>query len=272
MICRVNVFEETDVNPVTGKCYDDMWMAFCLTDSADYQKMVGRSCSGAVYTVRVSKACGNWQMAVCDFLQYCDERQKHVILCISDKDLAAAQYMYAGHRWNDPYIRDGEPHILVHSTTYESWRHICEDGCLKSWNTLRRTRKTWETVPIGHALGDPFDFRDDIMFSDGALAGELVVLSRQKGSIVMNPDMSYRCGVRLYFDADKLAEDGRFFRDGIHYKTTEVLPLQPYLLWYADWRAAGLTSDVTTPRIFTEAANRAFCTRFGQRLVQQPIG
>ena len=73
------------------------------------------------------------------------------------------------------------------------------------------------------------------------------------------------CGVRLYLDAGKIARDGRLVRDGCHLKVRERLPLDRYLIWAADWKGAGLPSAVSTPRIFTAAANRAFNRLFEDR-------
>ena len=123
---------------------------------------------------------------------------------------------------------------------------------------LKREKATWEKEPIGQQLGDPDDFRDYIMFSDGAVSGEIVVMSKQYGKIVMDQDMQYETGVRLYLDVKKIAEDGLLIRDGIHLKVKDTLPLQKYLLWYADWVRSGLDTNISTPKEFTEKSNRMF--------------
>ncbi len=38
-------------------------------------------------------------------------------------------------------------------------------------------------------------------------------------------------GVRLYFDAAKIAKDGLLVRDGAHLKVTDTLPIDKYLIW-----------------------------------------
>lgn len=95
-----------------------------------------------------------------------------------------------------------------HSTPAARWPAIQRDGALKSWAVLKRERSDWEPAPIGLALGDPVDFREYIMLSSGSVSSELVVLSKQKGHILMDGDARYETGVRLYLDAGKIARDG----------------------------------------------------------------
>ena len=256
MIYRIDNFDESKINPITNTSYDDTWVAYCLTDATDYQMMVGNN--NSVYMAKVSINYCDWKMSVCDFLQFHEAGNKNIILSISQEDLEEAQHYYKGHNYNDSFLRENEPDVLVHSTTYENWLSIKEDGCLKSWNILKREKAVWEKDPIGQQLGDPDDFRDYIMFSDGAVSGEIVVMSKQCGKIIMDQDMQYKTGVRLYFDIKKIAEDGLLIRDGIHLKVKDTLPLQKYLLWYAHWDKIGLDSNISTPKEFTEMSNRMF--------------
>ena len=231
---------------------------------ADYRLMTGSGPTG-IYTVRVSRAYPHWGMAVMDFLTFNQETGSGVLLSISDRDWREAQKAYEGHSCRDGFLRDDEPAVAVHSTPAACWPAIQRDGALKSWAVLKRERSDWEPAPIGLALGDPVDFREYIMLSSGSVSSELVVLSKQKGHILMDGDARYETGVRLYLDAGKIARDGRLVRDGCHLKVRERLPLDRYLIWAADWKGAGLPSAVSTPRIFTAAANRAFNRLFEDR-------
>jgi len=229
-----------------------------LTDSTEYIRWCGME-DGA-YRIRFSRLrCQDWHIAVCDCIGFQEAHGKTVMLLLSDEELAEAREKYGKYRYNDPFLRPGEPDVVVHSTTADAWKKICTDGMLKSWNRLKAEQGIQENHPIGILLGDPPSFSDYIMFG-GGMTGEIVVCSRQAGRIVMDIDSSYITGARMYFDARKIAEDGLLIRDGNHLKTANYLPLEPYLLWTATWENTGLSSPVSTPRIFTEAADRVFYT------------
>ena len=265
MLYRIDHYTESEINPFTGRIYDDSWIVYCLTESDDYQMMVGNNIAG-VYTVKVSKNYTGWEMSVCDFLQFQESRHKNILLSIGQEDLEKAQQLYKGHKYNDPFLRENEPDVLVHSTTYENWESIKKDRFLKSWNVLNHEKLIWEDKPIGQELGDPLDFRNFIMFSSGSISSEIVVLSKQNGKIMMNQDMTYKTGARLYFDSKKIAADGLLIRDGIHLKVMDKLPLEPYLLWYATWDKVGLNSHISTPKEFTEKSNMMFNYLFKSNL------
>ena len=53
--------------------------------------------------------------------------------------------------------------------------------------------------------------------------------------------------------------------DGQHLKVRESMPLEPYLLWACDWKNAGLQSEISTPHLFREAANKHFNELFSKR-------
>lgn len=250
-------FNENKINPITNKPYDDSWIIFCLTDSPEYHMMNGGEVK-AGYTLKVSKNYPDWMMSVCDFIEFQESINKNIILSISEEDLQLARNYYHGHHYNDNFLRNGEPDVLIHSTTSENWSHIQADGCLKSWNTINCENELWEDYPIGTMLGDPPDFSDYIMFSDGGISSEIVVLSKQMGSITMNQNMQYTPGARLYFDINRIAQDGLLVRDGCHLKVKDRLPLYPYLLWVADWQSVGLITPTSTPKEFTERANTKF--------------
>lgn len=256
MIYRLDTFPESPINPVTGEAYDDSWRILALTDSPDYQQMCGSS--GGAYTVRVSRRkCPDWELAAGDFTGYCEANGINAILVMTEAERKAAEARYAGHRYDEPFLRAGEPPVLVHSTPLRSWEQIQRDGMLKSWNRLKAEQAILEDAPVGALLGDPADFRGYIMFG-GGITGEIVVNAKQRGRIVMDPDAEYLTGARLYFDAERMAEDGRLIRDGYHLKVKGALPLSPYLIWAATWETVGLPGPVSAPRIFAEQADRQF--------------
>lgn len=257
MIYRLDNLSEDKINPITGQVYDDSWIILMLTDRLDFEKMSGRR-NGCAYTIRISrKLCKDWKMAVGDFIGFCEATAKNAIIVMQEADLKAARSHYEGHRYNEPLLRDNEPAILVHSTPMRNWKQIECDGVLKSWNILKAEKIIAEEHPIGISIGDPTDISDYIMFGSD-LTGEIVVNSKQQGRIVLEADVEYLTGARLYFDAKRMAQDGLLVRDGYHLKVKDRLPLKPYLIWTATWETIGLASQVSTPKIFAAQADKQF--------------
>lgn len=257
MIYCVDELTESKINPITEHEYDGSWIILMLTDSEDYQQMCGSN-NGCAYTVKVSRIkCDDWKMAVGDLISFNEANAKNIILVMTKEELNTAQAYYKGHICNENFLRGNEPSVLIHSTTMNSWEQIQRDGMLKSWNILKTEKVITEKQPIGIQLGDPTDFSNYIMFG-GGVTGEIVVNSKQKGEIVMDTDTEYLTGARLYFDAKRMAQDGLLIRDGCHLKVKDTLPLTPYLIWVATWNTIGLTSQISTPKIFAERSDKQF--------------
>lgn len=257
MIYRLDILPEKNINPITRQEYDNSWIILMLTDTPDYQQMCGSSDGGA-YTIRLSRSqYKNWEMAVGDFIDFSEANEKNAILVISEADFKTAESHYKGHRYNESSLRDDEPSVLIHSTPMNNWKQIKLDGMLKCWNMLKSEKTIVEERPIGTWLGDPMDFSDYIMFG-GGITGEIVVNSKQQGRIVMDNNAEYLTGARLYFDAKRIAQDGLLIRDGCHLKVKDMLPLKPYLIWAATWETIGLSSQISTPKIFSKQADKKF--------------
>lgn len=257
MLFRIDDFVENCVNPITRREYDSSWIVLILTNSTEYEFFLGSN-NGCAYTVKVSKVlCRQWKDSVGDFISFNEAHKKNIILVMSETDYLSATQHYQGRLYNDAGLRAYEPSILIHSTSLENWEKIQKDGMLKSWNKLNRENATHEARPIGAELGDPSDFSDYIMFG-GGVSGEIVVNSRQSGKIIMDINAEYLSGARLYFDFQKIAEDGLLIRDGAHLKVKDTLPLDPYLIWAATWESIGLPMRLSTPKEFAEKADEAF--------------
>jgi len=253
------------IDSLAGENIGSFCMALMLTDCPDYQKLCGSGKEG-VYTVKISRAqCKDWELAVGDFIGFCEANGKDAVLVMTETELYAAKMRYEGHRYNEPVLRSSEPVVLLHSTPLNSWKQIHADGMLKSWNRLKAEKMIGEEHPIGFQLGDPEDFSDYIMFG-GGVTGEIVVNSKQRGKIVMDGNAEYLTGARLYFDARRIAQDGLLLRDGCHLKVKDSLPLFPYLIWAATWENVGLTSQISTPKLFSKQADRKFQALFQQKL------
>ncbi len=261
MVYRIDNFTENRINPVTNCEYDASWIVLVLTDSDEYQQFVGSN-NGCAYTIKVSRSkCENWMIVVGDFISFHEANGKNVVLVMSEADYVEVQNHYSGRKYNEPFLRENESSVLVHSTSMNSWEQIKKDGMLKCWSRLKAENAISEASPIGTKLGDPSDISDYIMFG-GGIAGEIVVNSKQKGKITMDADSEYLTGARLYFDAEKMARDGILVRDGSHLKVKDALPLHPYLIWAATWDIIGLESQTSTPRIFAEQSDRTFQNLF----------
>lgn len=257
MIYRLDSFVENEINPITNRKYDASWCVFILTESDKYQYMCGSN-HGCVYTVKASRLkCHDWKMSVNDFIGFNQSNHKNIILVMSEEDYALVQNERSKYKYDDSFLRENEPEILIHSTSLKNWNKIKSDGMLKSWNRLKAENVIIENKPIGTLLGDPLDFSDYIMFG-GGVTGEIVVNSKQTGKIVMDVNKAYFTGARLYFDARKMANDGLIVRDGCHLKVKDKLPLKPYLLWSATWKEVGLNSPISTPKVFSELADKEF--------------
>lgn len=217
-----------------------------------------RTGGGRGYLVEISKAFPRWELHLMDLVHFYGGGGCRVALAADPSDFAAAQTAYAGHSCRDRFLRPGEPSVLTHSTPPESWASIRTDGCLKSWDLLRSEGRLREAAPIGAALGDPAGLRDYVMLSGTSAAGEIVVLSRQRGTLAYDEHAPYRPGARLYFDAAALAHDGLLIRDGCHIKVRDRLPLEPYLLWTATGAALCGGDGVSTPAAFSALADRQF--------------
>lgn len=257
MLYRINDLTENSINPITGREYDSSWVILALTDSTEYQQLCGCH-NGCTYTIKTSRFNHkHWEMSVGDFIGFYNASNKNAILVMSEADLALAKKRYGSHQYNEAFLRENEPPVLIHSTTLSAWEQISRDGMLKSFHLLKREKSIAQGRPIGALLGDPADFSDYIMFGSG-ITGEIIVSSKQQGRIIMDENAEYLTGARLYFDAKKMAQDGLLLRDGCHLKVKDTLPLSPYLIWAATWDTVGLKSQVSTPKIFAEQADKQF--------------
>lgn len=257
MIYRVDKFTENNINPITNSEYDESWLVLTLSKDIPEPMIVGAN-NGSAYTIKISKQIHpNWKMAVGDFIDYCNDNNLNGIVAITENEYTEIKNYYIGHSFTEQFLRDYETPVLIHSTSIENWIQIQKDGMLKSWNKLNSEKSVIENEPIGKQLGDPLHFSNYIMFG-GGVSGEIVINSKQSGKIVMDIDLEYKTGARLYFNAEKIAKDGLLVRDGAHIKVKDCLPLEPYLIWVATWDKVGLENQISTPRIFAELSDKTF--------------
>ena len=264
MIYRKDEYPKDSINPFTGQPYNSSWMLYALNENPVNRVENGMTEQG-VYAFHISRVLNTqWHFSVCDFAGYCEANHLNAIVVLSDSDYRDAVLKYQNHSYKDPFLREDEPPVLIHSTTEEAWHHIQKDGMLKSWNRLQQEHPDYEQSPIGSLLGDPDEFRQYIMFGKG-ISSEIVVSSKLSGFINMNFDAPYHTGARLYFDADKMAQDGLLIRDGGHIKVKDTLPLAPYLIWAATWEKLHMNSPISTPAIYAKKADAQFHKLFGNK-------
>ncbi len=211
------------------------------------------------YHIKINKdKLDHWQYAVCDFILYNETLKKVPIIIASIDVLNQALVKKDECQATKALIRQYEPQVLVHSTTLSNWESIRNDGYLYSWASLKQSGKIREEYPIGQLLGDPLDYSNYIMLGTGqSLSGEYVVMSKQAGQIKCKDHDEYQPGVRLYFDANKLAKDGKLIRDGIHLKVKENIKLTDYLIESVDVSKIEKL-ETYTPSSFSIESNRYF--------------
>lgn len=259
-------FVPSNINPITGEPYDTNWIFLELTDDSSFYMFNGGN--DFVFRLAISKKCDDWEYRVFDFMEYELSYGKNIILSISKNDYEEAKRIYDGHSFKDNFLRDYEKHILVHSTTAFGFKSILQDRALKSWNLLKNEGKIKEHEPIGKLLGDHDEYSDYVMFTYGGVAGEIIVNSKQQGSIIMNKNEEYLAGARLYFNAELIAKDGLLIRDGAHIKVRDTLPLEKYLMWYATIENIDMQGLKITPFNFAMISDNQFEKLFSIKLEQ----
>lgn len=231
-----------------------------LTDSKEYSSFCGLV--NSIYTVKISKQNKHWYYDLCDMISFYDNSNVELILDINDCDIELAKSLYCNHKYNEKILRDYETDVMVHTTTLAAYNEILIDGAIKCWNTLKSHKKTFESKPTGTALlGDIADFSNYVMLSPIDVNNEIIVASKQKGCIDINPNQIYKPGCRFYLNSKKLAEDGLLLRDGQHIKVEKEIVLNKYLIWYSTAGRIGLPNE-STPLEFFELSNKEFCRRF----------
>lgn len=240
---------------------DSNWIHFKLTEDADYKIFCGKNKLG-LYEITLNKKLECWEHRVMDFISYVNYGELNAILEISKHDLELCKKKYNGHSYKDTLLRKYESEVLIHSAPKKAWNSIKSDTCLKSWNILNKEGKVFEKNPIGNLLGDPDEFSDYVMLGSGTTC-EIVVSSSDKKEINCDIECKYEPGVRMYFDAGKIASDGKLIRDGAHKKVKDELELEKYLLFIATAETIDVNEKDWTPRMFTERADEIFNEKYG---------
>lgn len=244
----------SDKNPFSKDSeYGEKWSAFIYDEDAKYYTQVEKNVK--VYTIRVSiKRDKNYERLT-DFVSYETKYNRNIIIKadievrrIIDKLLSKS---------SNNVIRETDSRWLVHSTTKASWESIKNSKFLYSPSELRKRGIMICEIGLKYYL-EPIDYSDYIMLDILDGCGELVVNSRQLGYVCTDGSVLYKPGVRLYFDAHRIIEDGLGIRDGLHIlKVKKELPLERYLISVVE-KDLIEPKEIWTPTTYTEEANNYF--------------
>lgn len=236
--------------------YGENWSAFVYDAHIDY---CTNMLNGAkVYTLRVSPEFDFQHERLFDFVRYETSYNRNLIIKSIEIEGGHIKKSIDELEYDDlTKVRETDPKWMVHSSTKELWKSIKETGSLLSPSELKE--RHIEVKEIGlKALMEPKDYSEYIMLDVLNGCGEIVVNSRQLGHVCTDPNASYNPGIRLYFDAHRIIEDGLATRDGLHLlKVKKELPLERYLVGVIE-KDLLEPKDVWTPTTYTEAANNYF--------------
>ncbi|MCE5216663.1 hypothetical protein LLH03_06480 [bacterium] len=235
------------------------WSCFHLCAAEDEMVRNGRSRSG-LYTASFGRRTPHLLQRLGDFLRYEAAQGRSVIVACPEGVSAEALVEEALEpEFSPTAVRPTDPRWLVHSTTREAWSQIQACGELRSAALLGGV----DCSPIGELLvGDPPDYAQHVALGTMDAPGpEFVVACRQAGRMLPSPDIEYRPGVRLYFDAHLILRAGLGVRDGLHtLKVRDRLPLEPYLVAKVsvDDLPSLAAGERWTTGLFLQRANAAF--------------
>lgn len=228
--------------------YSYKWSAVIFEENTKYYAKIEENAK--LFTVIISSKLDVDYERINDFINYESKYNRNVIIK-SDKSIKRKLES------NKNKIRERDPRWLVHSTTEEAYKLIKESNFLYSPKELRKLGKEISEIGLKHYL-EPKDYSDYIMLDILNGCGELVVNSRQLGYVCTDGNMEYNPGVRLYFDAHKIIEDGLAERDGLHIlKVEKELSLDKYLVM-AVTKDKAKEKVSWTPTTYTEWANNYF--------------
>ncbi|EHI97375.1 hypothetical protein CDLVIII_0649 [Clostridium sp. DL-VIII] len=245
----------TRLNPFTTTgYYGKEWSVFIYDEEIRHHSNIYENTR--VYVVQVNPEVDSKYERLFDYLTYETKHRRNVILSLPKHVNFDEVLKMFDNFHSDNEFRESDGKYLVHSTTKESWESIKKSGVLLSPNKLKKQGISILEIGLKPML-EPDDYSDYVMLDVLEGCGELVVNSRQLGSVCITPDIKYIPGVRIYFDAELIIKDGLGTRDGLHIlKIKDRLPLDKYLLDVIS--AESFQKKEWTPTTFTNEANRYF--------------
>ncbi len=245
--------------------YGGGWTCFCVRGDGG-PTWYGAEANG-LFVFRAAQELGDLSARIADFLRYENSYGRVPILSLPE---AIDGRMVAERALSETplpgKLRASDPRWVVHSTSAEARERIRADGALRAATDLAEDGIAVESLGFTQ-LGEPREYADYVVLGRlDSHAAEVVVASRQAGTIRDDPDLPYEPGVRIYFDNHAIIGAGLGVRDGIHtLKVHSRLPLEPYSrdsVSASNLEESGLRSP-WTPRLFLREANGAFLQRVG---------
>lgn len=241
--------------------YGPDWTCFQISGEMNDNIVTGNASRG-LYVCTFGRRVMNLEARLADFLRYERANGRTVILsCPPDIDADRLVASALKETPDGATVRPQDARWVVHSTDSKSWAMISDAQELRSLSFLRGRG----IVPQKKRLfedEEPSEYVDYIMFGNMDSVGtEYVIASKQKGLMSISPDMEYRPGLRLYFDAHAIISDGLAVRDGLcALKVQDRLPLHPYLVAGIGVNDVDPTGRITTwtPHTFLASANEHF--------------
>ena len=143
-------FKLPEHNPFSQRgSYEGNWVMLKLVDTDKFQMMTG---TDRIFSFTLSKLCEGWQYRFMDYVNYQSEYMREIIIVCHRDDFHEAKSIYGASGIYDSALRRYEPNTLIHSTTSEAYKGICNDGFISSWNTLKRNGKNLRTKPDRKAV------------------------------------------------------------------------------------------------------------------------
>ncbi len=250
----------TKRNPFTADgMYDENWSSFIYDSDIDYFTNVYPD--SKLHVIRFSPDIDKNNLRLFDFLNYESSYQRNIILKVCGGMNAESLIELFNKTSYETGYRNSDEKYMVHSTILSAWDSIKQNGVLFSSNSLRKAGRLVNEIGL-KPMREPKDYSDYIMLDVLEGCGELVVNSRNRGCVCIDPNANYTPGVRLYFNVRKMFEDRIVTRDGLHLvKVKDKLSIENYLL--AAITAKDFPPNIQwTPTLFTLKANELFYSEY----------
>jgi len=248
-----NGFHTEEPNPLSADGSYAGFSCFSTNGPSEYDLLTRRTTTGC-WMVQFRKGNEHYKEALVDFVRYENQYGRTVIIDSDHEDIH--DILQKGQ------IEHFLPKTLVHSTSYSVYESIMRDGKLIAPFFLpeqERWNYQHDRSDVDRYLdNEPDEYKQYVMLGTMEAKTELIMAMYQKKSFSIDENVRYEPGVRFYFDAYKMLNDGLIVFDGIHIaKVYQGIELDRYLMRAISYRELERTQP-WTPKAFQECANRLF--------------